>query len=77
MKFFLSVSAKILIVNGSPRNTDSQLAEIIDFNDLNDGCKSLAKYPLQIDEASGGLVGNIPVVCGGNDGSGPTDSCLA
>ena len=77
MKSFLSLSDKILIVNGSPRNTDSQSAEIIDLNHSNARCKFLAEYPLQIDEASGGLVGNIPVICGGHDGSGPIDLCLA
>ena len=57
------VSTKILVVTGGKLTT-----EIIDLENSSFGCTKVGKFPKYLYFASGGLVDNIPMVCGGTDG---------
>ena len=59
------LSGKLLVVTGD-RHT-----EIIDLLNTDITCDNPPDYPYQVTQATGGLISNLPLVCGGNtyDGS--------
>ena len=44
-------------------------AQVIDMGSSSTGCGSLTPYPIEMSRASGGLIANKLVICGGYDGS--------
>ena len=55
-------TTKILVVTGSSLTT-----EIIDFADSSFGCTQVGNFPTSLYFATGGLVDDVPTVCGGKD----------
>ena len=55
----------------------TDLSQVVDLNS-NTSCSNLPKFPSKIAYATGALLNNIPIICGGWD-SKPTDqnSCYA
>ena len=73
----ISVS-KFLITTGF-NNDDGQIkkSEILDFSEKNKyQCADWVDYPIDVYDATGGLVGQVPVICGGVSYSyGYIDDC--
>ena len=70
-------SHKILVTSGSPFD-NGQNTEIIDLEDSTFNCTKVGQFPAKYYGGIGGLVHQIPFVCGGS--SGPYDyskSCFA
>ena len=48
--------------------------EVIDLTDASNSC-TLNDYPLDVYDASGGLLGSTPLICGGNQDTKPMSEC--
>ena len=55
-------TTKVLVVTGGSLTT-----EIIDLGDSSFQCTKVEKFPKKLYFANGGMVGKIPMVCGGKD----------
>ena len=62
--YFLSAGPKVLVVNGDPRD-DGKKTELIDLEDPTFSCNKIEDFPLSLNYATGGLVDETPIVCGG------------
>ena len=58
-----------MIAAGNSENPDFK-TEIIDLGDTNIKCQDLPAFPMELTETAGGLVQNIPVICGGSSLAG-------
>jgi len=68
----ITFGSKVLVVTGGRFAT-----EIIDLENSKFACTKVGKFPKKLYTANGGLVGNIPMVCGGFDGSHFQKSCYS
>ena len=71
---------KVLVVGGTDSKTDGGATEILDLGGnpfFPNFCTKLGRFPKKFYFATGGLVGNVPMVCGGHpmDGSYFQKSC--
>ena len=64
----------ILVSTGYPRNSATKTTEIINLNE-DTNCQDLADFPLAIDRAVGSNLANVPIICGGWDGSSSLAKC--
>ena len=62
--FLFIADRKVIVVTGEPRKGQSQVET---FNSIGQAkqCNSIEKYPLEIDNAQGGVVNDQVVICGG------------
>ena len=68
ISFFTEGLTKILVATGKRHSWDySFQIEIIDLEEKEASCKTLQDFPKGLDGAVGGLVDNIPIICGGVD----------
>ena len=69
---FVHVSpSKLLVSTGAQYDDKGQISEVIDLLDPEAICEPLTDYPVNIEDAFGGLLhGNIPIICGGQSMSG-------
>ena len=73
MKKILSCIAvsKFLITTGVSNDRWIKKSEILDLSDQKKfQCADWLDYPIDVYAATGGLVGQVPVICGGNRGYG-------
>ena len=74
----LEIGSKILVITGFPTNDGTNL-EIVDIKDSNYHCTKDASFPVKLVAATGGLINDTPLVCGGNDYTNfknPTSDCF-
>ena len=66
IKHFLILGSLILLALGWNLDDDerSDLCQVLDTESSN-SCPDLAQYPIQVENAVGGLVDDTPVICGG------------
>ena len=66
IKHFLISGSLILLALGwsIDANERSDLCQVLD-TESNNSCPDLAQYPIQVQNAVGGLVDDTPVICGG------------
>ena len=66
IKYFLIAGSLILLAVGWNLDDDvlSDLCQVLDTESTN-SCPDLSQYPIQVQNAVGGLVDNTPVICGG------------
>ena len=63
--------SKLLVSTGAQYDDKGQISEVIDLLDPETICEPLPDYPVNIEDAFGGLLhGNIPMICGGQSRSG-------
>ena len=63
--------SKLLVSTGAQYDDKGQISEVIDLLDPEAICEPLPDYPVNIEDAFGGLLhGNIPIICGGQSMSG-------
>ncbi len=70
-----------MITTGSPIDETTKTSEILAFtDDLREDveCEKYPFYPIGVWVATGGMIGNVPLICGGLDGSKTrTDECYS
>jgi len=71
----------IMVATGSNwlnyRTNYKDLVQVVDLNS-NTLCSNLQKFPSAIEEATGAVLNNIPIICGGQDNRGEyQNSCFA
>ena len=57
------------VITGKSGGAYRSDAQVIDMGSSSTGCRLFPPYPNGISVASGGLIANKFVICGGNDGS--------
>ena len=63
------------VITGRDENHSARSdAQVIDMGSSSTGCRSLTNYPLAMTGASGGLIANELIICGGSAGS-PQTAC--
>merc|ERR1711963_182812 len=56
---------------------EKDLVQVVDLNS-NNSCSNLQKFPSKVYKASGGVLNNIPIICGGYDNNYiQQNSCFA
>ena len=56
--------------------SDSAASEVVNVLDSSSTCQSIPDYPVAVHQASGGILDNVPVVCGGgSDDHGMQSTC--
>ena len=60
------------VITGYHGNSRRSDAQVIDMGSSSTGCGSLTNYPLAMSSASGGLIANELIICGGYAGSSQT-----
>ena len=56
---------KFLITTGSVFTSGTNKSELIDLESANNVCPSFSEYPLKVVYATGGLLQEQPIICGG------------
>jgi hypothetical protein len=70
---FPSLDTKFLITTGLDYGGHQRNSDILDLTLKEESnCKKWADYPIDIIRATGGLVGNTVLICGGYDGQNGT-----
>ena len=59
------IPAKILVITQSTISSLEKVSNVIDVGDLSVSCSNLPEYPIDISYGTGGLVNQIPIICGG------------
>ena len=69
---FVQVSpSKLLVSTGAQYDNKGQISEVVDLLNPEAVCEPLPDYPVNIEDAFGGVLhGNIPIICGGQSSSG-------
>ena len=78
LDFSIAVT-KFLIATGKDTNNNPvSTSELIDLSlDDDDQCFNWVDYPLELSGATGGLLGNTPLICGGESFGQRIDECYS
>ena len=63
--FYSLLVTKFLITTGSVFTSGTNKSELIDLESANNVCPSFSEYPLKVVYATGGLLQEQPIICGG------------
>ena len=65
----IAVSKFLITTGGTTGYAKVKKSEILDFSEKNEfQCADWVDYPIDVYDATGGLVGQVPVICGGDSG---------
>ena len=77
--FFLQKIGLILLTTGrlnEPNGADSAASQVVNILDSSSTCQNIPDYPVAVHLAGGGIVDNVPIVCGGySDDHGRQADC--
>ena len=73
--FFKAPTAKVLVATGTSQLSQElrQNTEVLDLKNENATCPKLAPFPLSVADATGSLLKNQPIICGGRNYGSNTD----